>query len=88
MTDEEKLCAISDVMREHNKLFPDITHSQAVTQIKNIINNDEILDTAVWINNVVKMTFTCSKCRRSSLFNFNTCPYCKSLMINGEGEIT
>ena len=86
MTDEEKLCAISDVFREHNRIFPDMTHSQAVEKIRRIVNDDDSTESAVWIANVVKMTFTCSKCKGSSLYNFLTCPYCKSLMVNGEGE--
>lgn len=38
---EELMLQISDVMREANRVIPDLTHEQAVRKIKEIVRNVE-----------------------------------------------
>lgn len=51
MTDLERLCDITDVLRRHNKINGGLSASEAVYQIRKILNQPEgELKTAEWLS--------------------------------------
>lgn len=42
---EEMLLQIVDVLKKHNKTLPDLTHKEAIEEIKSIVNDNSDLRT-------------------------------------------
>lgn len=85
MTDEEKLCEISEVMRRHNKPLGGLSHSQALHYITKIVNTDDRPRIhAEWKDNGLHHCFIYSNCKRETLYKFPTCPYCEAYMKGDE----
>lgn len=85
MTDEEKLCEISEVMRRHNKPLGGLSHSQALHYITKIVNTDDRPRIhAEWKDNGLHHCFICSNCKRETLYKFPTYPYCEAYMKGDE----
>lgn len=81
MTDTEKLCDITQVLRKHNQIIGGISDSEAVYQIRKILGQPEGKSkTAEWLPIGQRMTYCCSNCKREFLTTFDTCPYCEAQM--------
>ena len=81
MTDEEKLCEISAVLRRHNKPQGGLSASEAVYQIRKILDQFEGKPkTAEWLPIGQHMTYVCSNCKCEFMTTFDTCPYCEAYM--------
>lgn len=81
MTDEEKLCEISAVLRKHNKPQGGLSHAQALYYIRKIANaDDRPRINAHWNDNGLHHSYVCSNCKRETLYKFPTCPYCEAYM--------
>lgn len=86
MTDEEKLCEITDVLRRHNKPQGGISHAEAVRLITRIIELSPKHKTAVWLPNGQHMTYVCSNCKCESLTTFDICLNCEAYMKKGDDK--
>lgn len=81
MTDSERLCDITDVLRRHNRIYGGLSDSEAVYQIRKILDQPEGKPkTAEWLPIGQHMTYCCSNCKREFLTTFDTCPYCEAQM--------
>lgn len=84
MTDEEKLCAISEVLRRHNKIHHGISHAEALRQITNIIEQSPRHNKAFWLPIGRHMAYVCSNCKFEYMTTFDICPNCEAYMTKGD----
>lgn len=78
MTDSEKLCDITQVLRKHNQIIGGISDSEAIYQIRKIL--DESDTEAERLPIFETMTYICTNCRKEFLSDFDICPYCNARM--------
>lgn len=78
MTDTEKLCDITQILRKHNQVIGGISDSEAIYQIRKILTESDT--EAEWLPIGERFTYVCSNCRCETMTDFDICPYCEARM--------